>query len=188
MKGAFCGADSGIVTSGWVFFISTEGVALAAGAKTEMRAVSFFGPGAAGAPAGIGGVGADTLGTDEGGDAAPDAELPLDGGGGGAARERGGGATRWAGAGGKGVWERGGRGGTGGGTVGERGTASFGCGTPGKVIRVVSPPSLPVVGGWFAGRAGKLIRTVSFLGSLGSAISAQKLGQNVPEIFPFVTS
>jgi hypothetical protein len=159
-------AVGGTVTSGCVFFISTAADAFAGGFDcTAMRAVSFLGPGdgaviVAGAALGIGGA--------EGGGATAPA------GGAGVGREKGGGGTGFAGAGGKGVCASGGRGGApggGGGAVGGgRGGASFDGGRTGKFIRTVSRAPLPVAGGWSMGSGGKVMRTVSFLGSLGSAI------------------
>jgi hypothetical protein len=148
-----------------------------------MRAVSFFGPGTGGAFAGAGGTGVGALNAEEGGDGTPPGGEPPLAGGGGAGREKSGGSTRLAGAGGRGVCARGGRGGAGepgvvepgGGAAGGRGAASFDGGRVGKLIRVVSRPPLPVAGGSFGGSGGSVIRTVSFLGSLGSAIKSREL-------------
>jgi len=143
-----------------------------------MRAVSFFGLGAVDAVAvGTGGAGGGAVvggfGTEAGAGMTP--LLPTAGAGGGG--DKGGGSTRLAGGGGKGVCAMGGRGGAAGesGPVGGGG-APFGCRRVGKLIRTVSGSPLLAGGGWSGGRGGKVMRTVSFLGSLGSAISPRKLG------------
>jgi hypothetical protein len=164
-----------------------------------MRAVSFFGPGdeadneldnglkaadpasdAAGGT-GVGGLGING-GEDGGGTPAPDEGAAGFGG------KNGGGETRAAGGGGKGVWARGGRGAAGvPGAVGGPGAGAFGLGEAtsldggraGKFIRTVSPAALPVPVGSLPGCGGKLMRTVSFLGSFGSAMRHSKRSYNV---------
>lgn len=152
-----------------------------------MRAVSFFGPGdgpivgaaapeaADPRPDAAGATGAGDLGINGGEDAggeAPPTVVPPEGG---AAffGKNGGGETGLAGAGGKGVWARGGRGageaaevvgGTGVGTFG-RADVSLAGGRAGKFIRTVSRALVPVPEGWVPGPGGKLMRTVSFFGS-----------------------
>jgi hypothetical protein len=154
VKGAVRAAGGGAVTSGCVFFISTAGEV----GRIAMRAVSFFGPGDVGKL-----VGAEAGDLGMGGGATALA------GGIGAGREKGGGGTGFAGAGGKGVCASGGRSGAPGGGGGGGGV-SFDGGRAGKFIRTVSRSPVLVAGGWLAEPGGKVMRTVSFLGSIGSAI------------------
>jgi hypothetical protein len=145
-------------------------------ATAPIRAVSFFGPGGAepvGAALGGGGIAGAGLGTDCGAATAPGVAPPLPAGAGGG-RDEGGGSMRLAGGGGKGVCAIGGRGGAPGG--GAAGVALFGGGRDGKLIRAVSWSPLPLGGGGCpAGPGGNVMRTVSFLGSVGSAINLRKL-------------
>ena len=155
---------SGIVTKGCVFFISTVRDGRAGGlGETEMRAVSFFGPCVEG-----GMLGAD------GGKTAADRGMPgnelrrvpvAEEGGTGAARKRGGGATAFDGAGGKGAWAIGGRGGGVATLEGGRGAVPLSGARAGKFMPIVSCAPAPDPGDWPAGRGGKVMRTVSFLGS-----------------------
>jgi hypothetical protein len=132
-----------------------------------MRAVSFFGPDATVSAAGPRGGAVIGLGIGGGEGTPPDAKsLPARGPGGG--RDKGGGSTRFAGGGGSGVCASGGRGGVDAGPLG-----GWGGGRVGKLIRTVSGSGAGVAGGWPA-PGGRVMRTVSFLGSFGSAIRACK--------------
>jgi hypothetical protein len=129
-----------------------------------MRAVSFFGLDAIVPAAGPRGGGVIGLGI-EGGVGTPPEAKPLPARGPGGGRDKGGGSTRLAGGGGRGVWASGGRGGADAGLL-----EGWGGGRVGKLIRAVSAG---LEGGWPAA-GGRVMRTVSFLGSFGSSIRARK--------------
>jgi hypothetical protein len=169
-----------MVTSGCVFFICTVGAAFGCGSgRMAMRAVSFFGPGdvdgfGIGVIAGIaaaaltlggagGGIGFeingvvgvfDTLGR---------------GGGGGGGRKGNGSVAGDADIGDKGGGIIGASGGMGGAIDGRALATSLRGGRAGKLIRTVSRAALPPGPGG-VGRGGKVMRTVSFFGSCGSAM------------------
>ena len=133
-------------------------------------------------PEPAGATGAGDLGINGGaagdGTAAPTG-VPPDEGTAGFLGKNGGGETRLVGGGGKGAWARGGRGaagaprdvgGAGRGAFGLREGVSLAGGRAGKFIRTVSRAAAPVPAGWLPGPDGKLMRTVSFFGSFGSAM------------------
>jgi hypothetical protein len=173
-----------MVTNGCVFFISI-GAVLGVAGITAIRAVSFLGlaAGEAGAAATGGGGGAtgDGLGTEGWGGMMP--EPPL-GGGTAGGRAKGGGSLRLAGAGGSGACVSGGGGGGAGGTAGGGRTCGLsGGGRAGKLMRVVSRPGVPAPGDSPVGDGCRLMRTVSFLGSFGSAIRLAKLAKQAARNF-----
>ena len=138
-----------------------------------MRAVSFFGPGAGDIAGCVAETGAPGAGIDLGGDAETDGAGVLFG-------KNGGGVTAFEGAGGKGVCAVGGRKGApldeGGGIGAGRTGGAPGCAVPfpggraGRLIRTVSRGDVPGAEAGVPGRGGKVMRTVSFLGSFESAI------------------
>jgi hypothetical protein len=178
-----------MLMSGCVFFICTVGVDFTGGSgRTVMRAVSFFGPGEGpgfGVSAGIAAVAeaVDAVGELGGTDNRVVGGLATDGAAaiGMEAEEGGdvGGKNGNGFVGGDGVCAAGGITGASGifgGRGAERsGTAlvvraltPFGGGLAGKLIRTVSRADVAPVDG--DGRGGRVIRTVSFLGSCGSAM------------------
>jgi hypothetical protein len=131
-----------------------------------MRAVSLLGL-AAGEPGG--GVNGSGGGADAGaGVTCWSGPLVADG----TAGERGsvGGSIRLVGGGGNGVWGLAGRGEA----DPKDPAAAFSVGRGGKLIRVVSRPVVSAPAASAGGGVGKLIRTVSFLGSLESAIKRRR--------------
>jgi hypothetical protein len=155
--------------SGWVFFICTPAGEGGSG-RSVIRAVSFFGPTVGEVTGNGGGTGLEA--------GAP--EVVGRGAGGGTNR---GGWTGLLGAGGiKGLATGGcgapAPGGAGGGSGGVAG------GRVGKVILTVSRPSVAS----FTGVGETAMRTVSFLGSVGSAIAQLQSFQRLPETGAFVTA
>jgi len=189
-------AGSGMVFNGCVFFICTAPAGLLGGSgKTVIRAVSFFGPTGVGVPSEPAGEGAgagETFGSN-----GETAAAAADGGTGLAAND-GGGGTALAGAGGTGGRAVGGRGtGAPAGGTGLTGPGRGGAGAPagiptggraGMLMRTVSRPAALVPAGGELGLGGKLMRTVSFLGSFESAMSVPVRSKSrMPEMENFVT-
>jgi hypothetical protein len=198
-----------MLMSGCVFFICTVGVDFTGGSgKTVMRAVSFFGPGegpgigvsdgiaavaaaveAVGEPGGtdnrvVGGLATDGaaaigMGAEEGGGVGGKNGKGFVGGDAGGACAAGG-TTGTSGIfGGRGAERSGG-------ALVVRALTPFGGGLTGKLIRTVSRADVAPVDG--DGRGGSVIRTVSFLGSFGSAMTRCKVRKRLPENRKFVTS
>jgi hypothetical protein len=155
--------------SGWVFFICTPEGEGGSGRRV-IRAVSFFGPTAGEVTGNGGGTGLEA--------GAPE----IAGGGAGGGMNRGG-WTGLLGAGGINGLATGGRGAPepGGVCGGSGGVAG---GRVGKVILTVSRPSVDS----FAGVGETAMRTVSFLGSVGSAIAQLHSSQRLLENGAFVTA
>jgi hypothetical protein len=157
---------SGMLMSGWVFFICTDPEGFGGSGKMLMRAVSFLGPGdgaEGGSAIGSGARRADAAWVE-----APGAEKAgVDDGGRKAGTDGATGGGGEAGAGG-------------------RGNPPFEGGRAGRLIRTVSR-GVETGGALEAARGGSVMRTVSFFGSFGSVICNLAFTKKVPKNRPFVT-
>jgi len=188
LTGVTGAVGAGILIKGWVLFICTEPEALGGPGRTVIRTVSFFGPGetnsvsVAGMPAAKGAEGANE---GRGAELADDEEI---GGG-----KNAGAATGLGGADDCEMGERGELGAAGGGTgdsaaePGRFGSMSLVGGRTGRLVRTVSRLAAAASAGLGVTRGGNVIRTVSFLGSFGSAIGPPKWRNKVPKNQKFVT-